>query len=188
MLKIQDDLLPRDEFEKIQEFFMSGQVPWQYGSILEEHQRMVDPLDNYQFSTIMYWDNQPVSPAFKVIYPILRQINMAGLAKVKANCNPRTSKVMEHGYHTDVPFKCKTAIFYLNTNDGYTRLKDKDNSIVESIENRLTVFNSETKHTGTTCTNQTRRLVLNINYFDYIEHDNQNTREGLIRDGYVWSK
>ena len=44
MLKIQDDLLPRDEFEKIQEFFMSGQVPWQYGSILEEHQRMVDSL------------------------------------------------------------------------------------------------------------------------------------------------
>ena len=76
MLKIKDNLLKRDEFEKIQQFFMSGQVPWQYGEILEEYQRKVDPLDNYQFSTIMYWDNQPVSPAFKVIYPILREINM----------------------------------------------------------------------------------------------------------------
>ena len=54
MLKIKDNLLKRDEFEKIQQFFMSGQVPWQYGAILEEHQRMVDPLDNYQFSTLIY--------------------------------------------------------------------------------------------------------------------------------------
>ena len=186
MLKIKDNLLKRDEFEKIQQFFMSGQVPWQYGSILEEHLRKVDPLDNYQFSTIMYWDNQPVSPAFKVIYPVLREINMAGLAKVKANCNPRASKVMEHGFHTDVPFKCKTGIFYLNTNDGYTRLED--GTMIESIENRLIIFDSETRHTGTTCTNQTRRLVLNINYFDYVEHENQNTRESLIRDGYVFTK
>ena len=125
----------------------------------------MDPLDNYQFSTIMYWDNQPVSPAFKVIYPVLREINMAGLAKVKANCNPRTSKVMEHGFHTDVPFKCKTSILYLNTNDGYTIFED--GTKIESIENRLVTFDSHIKHSGTSCTNQKVRLVLNMNYFAF---------------------
>ena len=60
--------------------------------------------------------------------------------------------------------------------------------MIESIENRLIVFNPETRHTGTTCTNQTRRLVLNINFFDYVEHDDQKTREALMRDGYVFTK
>jgi len=79
--------------------------------------------------------------------------------------NPRTSKIVEHSFHIDVPFKCTTGILYLNSNDGYTSFED--GTKVESVENRFVTFDSGIKHSGTTCTNQKVRLVLNINYFTF---------------------
>lgn len=188
MIKIEDNFLDTQVFKNIQELYFSNQIPWTYGEVVYDHELKSDALklDNYQFSHLLYSYEQPSSNLFEQIVPVLNSIDLATICKVKVNMNTRTSKIVEHGFHTDVPFKCKTAIFYLNTNDGYTRLED--DTMIESIENRLIIFDSETRHTGTTCTNQTRRLVLNINFFDYVEHDNQNTREALMRDGYVFTK
>ena len=44
--------------------------------------------------------------------------------------------------------------------DGYSN-GDK----VESVKNRIVIFDSNIPHTGTTVTNQQRRVVLNINYY-----------------------
>ena len=48
---------------------------------------------------------------------------------------------------------------------GYTSFED--GTKVESVENRFVTFDSDIKHSGTTCTNQKVRLVLNINYFQF---------------------
>ena len=56
----------------------------------------------------------------------------------------------------------KTAIFYLNSNNGYTLFKD--DTRVFSQENRLCLFNGHIEHAGASCTNAKRRVVLNINY------------------------
>ena len=37
---------------------------------------------------------------------------------------------------------------------------------VESIENRFVTFPSHLHHTGTTCTDQKRRVVINFNYYE----------------------
>ena len=54
------------------------------------------------------------------------------------------------------------AIYYFNTNNGYTLFENGDK--VESIRNRLIMFKSNLRHTGTTCTDKPNRYVLNINY------------------------
>ena len=56
-----------------------------------------------------------------------------------------------------------TSILYLNTNDGYTQFEN--GTKIESIENRLITFPLSYRHTGTTCTNQPFRAVINFNYF-----------------------
>ena len=77
----------------------------------------------------------------------------------------QTKEIIEHGYHVDHPYlNAKTASFYLNTCDGYTAFED--NQKVESKENRIVIFNSSKKHTGTSVTNSNRRVVLNLNYFN----------------------
>ena len=62
-----------------------------------------------------------------------------------------------------VDFKdCKTAIFYLNTNNGYT-LFDKGDKI-PSLENRVVEFDSNLKHCAVDHTDTKYRIVINFNY------------------------
>ena len=56
-----------------------------------------------------------------------------------------------------------TAIFYLNSNNGYTEFED--GTKVESVANRFVSFPSTLKHRGTSCTDENVRVVINFNYF-----------------------
>ena len=47
-------------------------------------------------------------------------------------------------------------------NDGYTYFEDGKK--IKSVENRLTKFDNITYHSGTTCTDNNKRVVININY------------------------
>ena len=74
----------------------------------------------------------------------------------------------KHGFHIDNKFlvntdTCFTSILYLNTNNGYTEFEN--GTKVESIKNRLIKFPLSYRHTGTTCTNQPFRSVINFTYF-----------------------
>ena len=56
-----------------------------------------------------------------------------------------------------------TSIFYVNTNNGYTKFED--GTKVESVANRMITFPSNMKHTGTSCTDEKKRIVINFNYY-----------------------
>ena len=84
----------------------------------------------------------------------------------------RTNEIAESDFHSDlkefIPDEDRlsqwtTAIFYINTNNGYTKLSD--GTIVESKSNRLLTMSSNIEHLGTTCTDQKRRVVINLNYY-----------------------
>ena len=112
---------------------------------------------------MIYDNDSPVSPLYDDFIEFVNKIPVATTCKIKVNMNPRTHKIIEHGLHTDLPYRCKTGILYLNTNDGYTIFED--GTKIESVENRFVSFDSNIKHSGTSCTNQQVRLVVNINYF-----------------------
>jgi len=89
------------------------------------------------------------------------------LYRCKANLNPREDKNYQLGdYHSDYNLTCKTAILYINTNNGYTKFKGVDD-VVESVENRIVIFDSHLKHVGFTCTDEKTRVLININYVTY---------------------
>ena len=83
------------------------------------------------------------------------------LLRIKANLRPRTLFHRSGGYHIDTE-NVTTAILYLNTNNGWTRFKKGGK--VKSVANRLVKFESNLEHTGYTCTNKKRRVVINFNY------------------------
>jgi hypothetical protein len=58
--------------------------------------------------------------------------------------------------------KITTGIFYVNTNNGKTIFDTGEE--INSEENKYVEFDSTKLHTGTTCTDQKRRLVINFNY------------------------
>jgi hypothetical protein len=90
-------------------------------------------------------------------------INPTALIRIKANLGGRHHEIQEQGYHTDFTFECRTAVYYLNTNNGYTIFED--GTKVESVANRLVEFNSLLKHSGTSHTDTKIRSVINLNYY-----------------------
>ena len=83
--------------------------------------------------------------------------------RVKENNIPSQSEIVTHGMHCDVSVPLSyTAIFYCNTNNGYTEFKDGDK--VPSVANSMVIFPSYMEHTGTTCTDKRSRININMNY------------------------
>ena len=65
--------------------------------------------------------------------------------------------------HIDYPFPHKGAILSLNTCNGYTKLED--GTKVDSVANRILLFDASTPHCSTTTSDTTARFNININYF-----------------------
>ena len=161
---IEDNVLPQEEFDKIYKDIRSPDFPW---NLIEDG--VSHHLDgSYQF-THNFFNPKGVKSRYNFILTNLyKHLGVDKLLRSKVNLLHRTKKTYEFlPFHTDfvnVTELYHTAIFYLNTNDGYTLFEN--GSKVDSVANRVVKFDGRTPHTGSTHTSDDRfRLVLNINYF-----------------------
>ena len=166
-IKVIDNFLKKDDFKKIQDIFMSSYIPWYYNDYVISPEHKESP-DHYQFIHPFYIKSCVESNFYLDLFPIIDNLDYYLMIKCKANLLIKTKTNIEHGYHIDLSdlneyHKPKTSIFYINTNNGYTKFED--GSIVESVENRLVTFDTRMKHTGSTCTDENVRIVINFNYF-----------------------
>ena len=170
-VQVQDNFLDPQQFFELQKDMCGGEFPWYWQpnvayDIVPDELLECDKLDNWQFSHMLYWLDSPQSTWYKEARILLdaMQPNITALMRVKANCNPVTKEPIEHGYHTDInQSESTTSIFYLNTNNGYTKFED--GTKVDCVANRLVTFPNNTRHTGVTCTDKKNKIVININYF-----------------------
>ncbi|MDB5752119.1 MAG: denV, Syn33 [Ramlibacter sp.] len=99
---------------------------------------------------------------FPLLRPLIHKLQPTALLRVKLNRTARASRPVEYGLHTDVRRPgASTAIYYLNTNNGYTLFEDGQR--VASAANRIVLFDASVRHTGASCTDAEYRMVLNIN-------------------------
>ena len=90
------------------------------------------------------------------------QLGAIAVFRIKINATPKNAP--HQGWHQDLKISTpsKTCVLYLNDNDGYTEFRE---DIVNSVSNTAVIFDTNTEHRGVPSTD-TRRLVLNINYFE----------------------
>ena len=82
--------------------------------------------------------------------------------RIKANLTLKTPTPKESSFHIDGN-DITTAIFYINTNNGYTEFESGVR--VSSVANRVCIFDSNLTHRGTTHTEgDHQRIVVNFNY------------------------
>ena len=74
-----------------------------------------------------------------------------------------TIKSKKHNYHKDMDNKHKGCLLYINTNNGYNYFKEEKKKI-KPKENRAVFFNPSIEHCSSTCTDEKRRVTININY------------------------
>ena len=163
-----DNFLDKEDFKQIQDFILGPAIPWNYNkSKVSESEKEAESKDSFQFVHLFYNTHIIKSDHFNILNPLIKKINPLAIIKIKANMTMRTEELLEYGYHKDLTTDTGllTAVFYLNNNNGYTKFIDGIK--VESIENRIVIFDSQAWHTGTSCTDERFRAVLNLNYYPF---------------------
>ena len=173
---VRDDFLPNDVFMTIYDMMMSTWFEWYYNQSVT-HGNEEDLYCRGQFVHTFYSRDQRsdkeknilnvdgvMSQRMKTLIPLSDHIGIKKPLKIKANQQLRTDKIERNPYHVDfTDLVCTTSVYYINTCDGYTQFMHGEH--VQSKSNRLVTFPSYLKHAGTTCTDQKRRVVLNLNYY-----------------------
>ena len=165
-MKVIDNLLDEKDLDSIQSMFMredATRLPWYFNNYVAQN---VSDDPCYYF-THHFLINNDKSDWFHLLQPLFKMLKPVGDVKhfirIKGNMYPSTPKIVYHDPHVDIPWQHKGAIFYVNTNNGVTVLED--GTEIESIENRLLLFDSSKKHNSTSCTDAKVRVNINFNYF-----------------------
>ena len=157
-MKIIDNFLPEEEFKSIQSLMMGGQFNWFYAEGLSYRDD-----ESYQMVHMFF---QPEVGSNSEYLPMwsnfMTKVEAKKCARIKANMTFKTSEPEPSLYHTDFE-DMKTATFYIYTNNGYTEF---ENGVrVNSVANRVCIFNSNLNHRGVTHTEgDQQRIVVNFNY------------------------
>ena len=171
-MKIEDNLLEQNVFDKLQTFMMSSDIAWFFNSFVTYDPVIYETKEekDFQFIHIFYNQDSPTSPFCEKLNPIFEKMKATSMWRIKANLRTRISKNIENEFHCDMGHiseekqkQWTTSIFYINTNNGYTEFED--GTKVESVANRMITFPTNLKHRGTSCTDEKLRVVINFNYF-----------------------
>ena len=153
------DLLSDIEFKNLVN--VVEQIPYTFQHHLNDEQKISDKT--CYFATTLFKDYTIYQPqVFELCKPLLAALDVKALFRMKINLYVGESKLIEHAPHRDTKFKSKAFVYYLNTNNGYTKIGDTK---IPSRENCGVILDGNTLHQSTNCTDQQKRLTLNLNYF-----------------------
>lgn len=157
-----DDFLPEDEFKVFEDFIMGTEFEWYWS----DGQAEIPQKDRYMFNHMFFCHIDGInSRYYEICRPVMQKLWRSGnkmkVVRIKANLTTQSVTPEGSGYHTDYK-NITTAIHYINTNNGYTEFKD--GGIIESVRNRMIIFDSNLFHQGVSNTDDKRRVVVNYNY------------------------
>lgn len=161
MFEIIDNFLPQEDFLKIKNHILNPNFSWTFAPIVSNDKENLPTTSSYYFAH-QFWNGFHTEIETQIFAPILNEINCRSLIRIKANLYPSTESIYHHMDHVDYDFPHRGAIFYLNTNNGFTVVDSKE---IESIENRLLLFDPTVPHHSTTCTDKKCRINVNFNFF-----------------------
>ncbi len=121
---------------------------------------------NVQFKSTFATGNHRIADNDKgldLVDPILKKINPTKIYRIKANLTVGRNNPECTSFHIDSSNLGLTGIYYVNTCNGYT-LFEESKIKVESVANRMLIFDNKLRHTGVTCTDSKFRVVINFNW------------------------
>ena len=162
MIEVFDGFLSKEDHEKMTMFFTSKNFPWFLG-------KKSYAFADLQLCHMLYNCSGSIqqSPYLEHISPILRQLKLVSISRIKVNCQLLRETPVKSDYHHDLVIddvvepSVTNLIYYLNSNNGYTEFENGD--IVESVANRVVKFPNTLKHRGVSQTDSEFRIVFNFN-------------------------
>jgi hypothetical protein len=154
MHKIYDNFLSEDEFLKIKNSILNSEFSWNLTPNVSNLQENLKITSSYYFTHLF--------ETYEIFESLLGKLNPEKVIRIKANLYPSTEQIEKHSNHIDYEFENIGAIYYLNTNNGLTILEDTVK--VESVKNRLLLFDGSKLHCSTTCSDDKCRVNINMNF------------------------
>ena len=150
---------------------------WTFGENLNTNVRHEETM----FQAVLYFRNQKHTTDFYAmnygfIEKLTKLLNVKKWWLIRINATMSSAEPYMGTFHNDFdnvnqPYMYKngrTAIYYLNSNNGGTQFYNKDGLFVQSKANTLVRFPTSTPHAGVWCTDAKLRFTVNMNYE---EHD-----------------
>ena len=172
--KVIDNFLDEEYFDSLVTFFIEdGEIQgqpqgplWYFNPHIVSrpgHKNYTAKKDKlFYLAHLLYGRQTPLSPYYDKTIPLLKKLEAVCLIRIKVNLYPSTEILHEHAAHADFDFPHSGAILSLNTCDGYTKLED--GTKINSVANRILLFDASKHHCSTTTTNVPARINININY------------------------
>ena len=190
-MKIIENFLEEEYFNRLTSLFCSTSTGFTWfsrcdGTIPNQPIHISDisvnaqPL-NYFFTHVIYDKYLPCSPHYDLLTPFLVEIEkeeieekklnkdkhqklygMRCLIRIRANYFPNTNTLHEYIPHTDCPYSHTAALLSLNTCDGYTKLVD--GTKIDSVANRVVLFDAGMNHYSTTTSDTPARFNVIVNF------------------------
>tara|TARA_R110000796_G_scaffold60057_1_gene138619 strand:- start:1482 stop:1970 length:489 start_codon:yes stop_codon:yes gene_type:complete len=147
----------------MKDLFLSDTFPWFYA----KYQTAENKDPGYMYHSF-YRNNFVNSNYYSNLSPLLQALDVKAIVNLRANLTLKQENKNYSDWHIDHYFiknpKHKTAIFYLNTNNGYTEFKNGKK--IMSEENKIAIFDVKEEHRAVSQTDKNFRIVLNINYYE----------------------
>jgi len=164
--KITDNFLEKEVFYKFQkEIFDNPNIPWFYKD--SQTTVSINDIDDVGYFSLNFFHN--ITNGYNefnyFLFKIYEKLNCQALIESRANLFLKQKENQKLYFHTDNKFKSKTGILYMNTNNGATILDIDQKIKIDSIENRMLVFDSQISHCALVQSDTKRRILININYF-----------------------
>tara|TARA_Y100000004_G_C8708965_1_gene325051 strand:- start:59 stop:562 length:504 start_codon:yes stop_codon:yes gene_type:complete len=161
------NFLDKNTADKIEKLLSSVDFPWFYKTPVVENRDNNENVDHdYFFSHIFCHNNNFTSLWYdEVILPIIKKLDFKinNIYRARANLTNKTTKHIRYGFHNDHDFNHKVLLYYVNSNNGYVNIEDK-NLKIKPIKNSLLLVDGKTRHEVVSQTDTNIRLVVNITY------------------------
>lgn len=157
---IYDDFLSAKNADNIERYMLGNWFPWYLSNGID-----YENDGNYQMVHNFFKDKLWITYDRSILNPILERLYIKELLKIKANLVLKPYQKFD--FHIDVSNKfAKTAIYYVNNNNGKTVFKDTGE--VDCKKNRLVIFPSSLYHTGISNTDDVYggKCVINFNFLN----------------------
>ena len=164
-MKVIDNFLSKEEHERVV-FLLQNVIPWFYNDHVVNPEDQSDPIKYQMVCPIWAWGkfHNEVCLTPELAGYFERALDVRNWVRIKANFSIKNTEIIEQDLHIDNNFGDYTAVYYINTCNGYTYFKNGKK--VESVANRMVIFPRDTMHSGTTSTNSYRQ-VINFNYYGH---------------------
>lgn len=172
MIKVLENILPENEWSELNKDLNSANFSWFYQNDVVLNTQLSDEIFYFTHGYISLNGNIDTEWQNKHNFPIVKFLTNYFKSDIdlfwsKANMFTKFEKNHICGYHTDTENinqigESFTFIYYVNTNNGGTQIKDGD--FIPSVKNTGLLMKSDTIHSSVVQTDKKVRLNMNFNF------------------------